>query len=83
MQVELYSPHLENTADLTVPNPVPTQLIDRRQNSIMGWVNVASRNRDGAVPCYPRQCPSIATRLTQPGQERMPQTVEDEWPHFA
>ena len=45
----------------TVPNFVPTQPLDRRQNRVLGRVNVAGRDRNGTVPGDTRQRPHVAT----------------------
>jgi hypothetical protein len=62
-----------------VPRIVPTQVGHCPKNGVLRGVDVAAGNCDRAVACDPRQRPSVATRLPQARQERMPKRVQHKW----
>ena len=67
---------------LAVPISVPTQPFDCGENSLFGWMHVASRDRNRAVPRNMGEGPYITAGCAQASKESEPQAVEHERAHL-
>src|SRR5713101_4179627 len=67
----------------TVPNFVPTQPLDRCQNSILRRMDVARRNPDGTVSSDASERPRVAATLAKPGEKRVAERIQHERAHLA